>query len=98
MSIDPQQLASPVHAAAASALWFLLGAVLPMLAILLPPPPWRVSTTFVAVLIALGTAGAVSARLGGSSAQLAVSRVVIGGAAGLAFTYAIGHLFGTAVG
>jgi VIT1/CCC1 family predicted Fe2+/Mn2+ transporter len=50
------------------------------------------------VLIALALAGALSARLGGSSVRLAVIRVVIGGAAGLLFTYAIGHLFGQAVG
>ncbi len=54
--------------------------------------------TFVSVLVALGIAGAVSARIGGSDVRLAVARVVIGGAAGLALTYSIGHLFGTAVG
>jgi membrane protein DedA with SNARE-associated domain len=54
--------------------------------------------TFVAVLIALGLAGALSARIGGSNIRHAVLRVVIGGALGLAFTYGIGHLFGTATG
>jgi len=98
LHLDPEDLASPQHAAGASAIAFLLGAVLPMLAILLPPPAWRVGVTFVAVLIALGIAGAVSARLGGSSVKVAVLRVVIGGAAGLALTYGIGRLFGTAVG
>jgi VIT1/CCC1 family predicted Fe2+/Mn2+ transporter len=74
------------------------GALLPMLAILLPPVALRVPVTFVAVLIALGLAGALSARLGGSDVRRAVLRVVIGGALGLAFTYGIGHLFGTAIG
>jgi len=69
-----------------------------MLAILLPPAGLRVPVTFVAVLIALGVTGAVSARLGGSDVRRAVLRVVIGGAIGLAFTYGIGHLFGTAIG
>src|SRR6202035_3638740 len=50
------------------------------------------------VLIALGVTGALSARLGGSDIRRAVLRVVIGGALGLAFTYGIGHLFGTAIG
>ena len=98
LNIDPEDLVSPVQAAAASALSFLLGAVLPMIAILVPPPAWRVPVTFVAVLVALGIAGAVSARIGGSDVRLAVARVVIGGAAGLALTYSIGYLFGTAVG
>jgi len=31
-------------------------------------------------------------------ARRAVLRVVIGGALGLAFTYGVGHLFGTAIG
>ncbi len=82
---------------APSALSFTLGALLPLLAILLPPPQWRVPVTVVAVLLALALTGALSARIGGSSVRLAVIRVVIGGAAGLAITYAIGHLFGAAV-
>lgn len=68
-----------------------------MLAILLPPAAWRVPVAFAAVLVALGLTGAVSARLGGSDVHRAVLRVVIGGALGLAFTYGIGHLFGTAI-
>jgi VIT1/CCC1 family predicted Fe2+/Mn2+ transporter len=69
-----------------------------MLAILLPPAGLRVPVTFVAVLVALAVTGALSAHLGGSDVSRAVVRVVIGGALGLAFTYAVGHLFGTAVG
>jgi vacuolar iron transporter family protein len=86
-----------VQAAAASALSFTLGALLPVLAILLPPAAWRVPVTFIAVLAALALAGAVSARVGGSSPRRAVLRVVVGGAAGLALTYGIGRLFGSAV-
>jgi vacuolar iron transporter family protein len=48
--------------------------------------------------VALGLAGAVSARIGGSDVRRAVLRVVLGGAFGLALTYGIGLLFGTAVG
>ena len=54
--------------------------------------------TFAAVLVALALTGALSARLGGSNVRRAVLRVVIGGALGLAFTYGVGHLFGTAIG
>ncbi|HLH58395.1 MAG TPA: VIT family protein [Streptosporangiaceae bacterium] len=98
LHIDPDDLANPVQAAAASAASFVSGALLPMVAILLPPAGWRVPVTIVAVLIALGVAGAVSARIGGSDVRRAVLRVVIGGAIGLGFTYGIGHLFGTAIG
>jgi VIT1/CCC1 family predicted Fe2+/Mn2+ transporter len=98
LNLDPDDMANPVQAAAASALSFTLGALLPLLAILLTPQRWRVPVTVVAVLVALGLAGALSARIGGGNTRRAVLRVVIGGAAGLALTYAIGHLFGTAIG
>jgi VIT1/CCC1 family predicted Fe2+/Mn2+ transporter len=98
LHVNPEELTNPVHAAAASALSFVLGATLPLLAILLPPAQWRLVVTVVAVLAALAIAGTISARIGGSSVRLAVARVVLGGAAGLALTYAIGRLFGTAIG
>jgi VIT1/CCC1 family predicted Fe2+/Mn2+ transporter len=98
LGIDPHDIPSPGQAAVASAVSFTLGALLPLVAILLPPQAWRVPVTFVAVLIALGLAGALSARIGGSDPRKAVIRVVLGGAIGLAFTYGVGHLFGTAIG
>ena len=97
LHIDPAGIPSAIQAAAASALSFTCGALLPMLAILLPPASLRVPVTFVAVLIALALTGALSARLGGSNVRRAVVRVVVGGALGLAFTYGVGHLFGTAI-
>jgi VIT1/CCC1 family predicted Fe2+/Mn2+ transporter len=97
LHIDPADIPSPVQAAGASALSFVCGALLPMLAILLPPAGWRVPVTFAAVLAALALTGALSARLGGSDVRRAVLRVVVGGALGLAFTYSVGYLFGTAV-
>jgi vacuolar iron transporter family protein len=98
LQIDPDDLVSPLQAATASALSFTLGALLPLVAILLPPPAWRVPVTVVAVLTALAATGLVSARLGQASPRRAILRVVIGGLAGLLLTYGIGHLFGTAIG
>jgi len=97
LGIDQDDMANPVQAAAASALAFTIGALLPLVAILLPPAAWRVPVTVVAVLAALAITGALSARIGGSSSGRAVLRVVVGGAAGLAVTYAIGRLFGAAI-
>jgi len=97
LHIDPDDLAHPVQAAGASAASFISGALLPLLAILLPPAALRVPVTFAAVLVALGLAGALSARVGGSSPRRAVLRVVLGGALGLALTWGIGHLFGTVI-
>jgi VIT1/CCC1 family predicted Fe2+/Mn2+ transporter len=97
LHIDPDDIPSPVQAAVASALSFTSGALLPMVAILLPPAALRVPVAFVAVLLALALTGTISARLGGSKVRRAVLRVVVGGALGLALTYGVGHLFGTAV-
>lgn len=98
LNLDPHDLANPLQASFASALSFTLGAVLPLLAILLPPPSWRIAVTFFGVLVALGIAGWLSVQVGGGNARRAVLRVVVGGALGLGFTYGIGHLFGTVVG
>jgi VIT1/CCC1 family predicted Fe2+/Mn2+ transporter len=97
LHIDPDDIPSPVQAAVASALSFTSGALLPMLAIMLPPAAVRVPVAFAAVLVALALTGTLSARLGGSDVRRAVVRVVVGGALGLAFTFGVGHLFGTAI-
>jgi VIT1/CCC1 family predicted Fe2+/Mn2+ transporter len=97
LNIDQDDLANPVQAAAASALAFTVGAVLPLVAILLPPQAWRLPVTVVAVLIALAVTGALSARIGGANGRRAILRMLIGGAIGLALTYGIGHLFGAAI-
>ncbi len=98
LNVDPDDLTSPWQAAGASALSFVVGAVLPLLAILLPPPAWRVWVTVVVVLAALGLAGWIGASIGGGHRRVAVVRVIVGGGLGLAVTYLVGHLFGAAVG
>lgn len=94
LDIDQDDVVSPWHAAAASAAAFTIGAILPMLAILLPPADWRIPVTFVAVLMALAVTGTLSATIGGSSRLRATLRVVIGGALALAATYGVGVLLG----
>jgi len=94
LNIDENDVVSAWHAAIASAAAFTLGALLPMLAILLPPAEARVPVTFVAVLIALALTGWVSAWIGGSSRVRAIVRVVLGGALALAATYVVGTLLG----
>lgn len=98
LGITEEDVVSPWQAAGASALSFFVGAILPMLAILLPPAGWRVPVTFVAVLVALALTGALGARIGGSSIPRATIRVVIGGAVALAATFLIGTLLGTRLG
>jgi len=97
LGIDPTELTNPWQAAISSALSFTVGALLPLIAILLPPANIRIMVTVIAVLIALVVTGAVSAALGGAPKSRAVVRNVIGGGLALAITYAIGHLVGAAI-
>ncbi|MEU6896256.1 VIT family protein [Streptomyces sp. NPDC046557] len=94
LGINPDELANPWNAAWASLIAFTVGAMLPLLAIVLPGPSARVPVTVVAVLAALTLCGVVSARLGGAPAGRAVLRNVGGGALAMAVTYAVGTLLG----
>ena len=59
---------------------------------------WRVPIAVLVVLLALVGTGALSARLSGADVGRSVLRLVIFGGLGLAFTYGVGSLFGTALG
>jgi len=95
LKIDADDLSNPWVAALASALSFTVGALLPLLMILLTPESVRIPLTFGAVVVALVITGAVSARLGGARVLRAVLRNVLGGAVAMAVTYLIGRLAGT---
>nr|WP_230208396.1 VIT family protein [Microlunatus sp. Gsoil 973] len=95
LHLDEDDLTNPWSAAFASALSFTVGALLPLLMILLTPEAVRIPLTFVAVMIALMITGFVSARLGKAPALRAVLRNVIGGAAAMVITYVIGRFAGT---
>jgi VIT1/CCC1 family predicted Fe2+/Mn2+ transporter len=95
LHIDQDDLVNPWHAALSSAVSFTIGAILPMLAILLVPAPARIAVTFIAVLVALAFTGTVAAQLGGAPKLRAMARLVIGGALALIATFLIGMLLGT---
>ncbi|MCK7624906.1 VIT family protein [Streptomyces sp. RS10V-4] len=96
LGIDPDELTNPWHAAGASFLAFTAGALLPLLAIVLPGAGERLWITVGAVLAALALCGWSSARLGTAPAAPAVLRNVAGGALAMAVTYAAGALLGAA--
>ncbi|MEU9290340.1 VIT family protein [Streptomyces sp. NPDC048275] len=96
LGIDPDALTSPWNAAGASFLAFTVGALLPLLAIVLPPADWRLWVTVVSVLAALVLTGWSSARLGAAEARRAVLRNVAGGALAMVVTYGAGALLGAA--
>ena len=98
LGIDRETLVNPWAAALSSMLSFTVGALLPLLAILLPPAAVRIPVTFVVVIAALCLTGAVSAHLGGSPKGRAVLRLVVGGALAMLVTFAVGELLDVAVG
>lgn len=97
LGIDREDLANPWAAAVSSAISFTIGALLPLLAITLPPVGARIPVAFVAVLVALAATGALSAHLGSSPKPPAVARLLVGGALAMVVTYGIGELLGVAL-
>ncbi|WP_329132808.1 VIT family protein [Streptomyces sp. NBC_01476] len=96
LGINPDELSNPWHAAWASFIAFTAGALLPLLAIVLPPRDWRLPITVISVLVALVGCGWGSARLGSAPARPAIVRNAAGGAIAMAVTYAVGALLGAA--
>jgi VIT1/CCC1 family predicted Fe2+/Mn2+ transporter len=98
LGIDPEGLVNPWEAAIASFVSFSVGAMLPLLTIVLPPEGWRVPATVISVLIALVLTGWISARLGRAAPARAIIRNVVGGAVAMGITYVVGTFIGTATG
>ena len=88
--------ARPVQAALASAGTFAVGAVLPLLIVLVFPISalmWAVSG---GSLLFLALLGSLAARAGGASVMTAAARVTFWGALAMALTAGVGALFGVA--
>ena len=89
-------LTSAWHAAGASLGAFVVGGVIPLVAVLATPAGGRVLATFTAVLVALTLTGYFSARLGGAPVVRAMARNIAGGGLAMLFTYGVGNLVGLA--
>lgn len=96
--IEEETFASPMGAAVASFIAFMLGGMLPLLAVLLVPVPFKIPATFVAVVLALALTGLVSAKLGQAKAGRATIRTIMGGGAAMLVTYGLGALLGVGLG
>lgn len=95
--IDPGELTNPWAAAGSSAISFVLGALIPLVALFIPGIP-AVATVLLFTAVGFVVAGYVSAFLGDSPRLRAAARLLIGGAIAMAVTYGIGLVLGTAVG
>jgi VIT1/CCC1 family predicted Fe2+/Mn2+ transporter len=94
LGISATEFTNPWSAAAASAISFTAGAVVPLAAMLLPPPALELPVAFGAVGAALVFTGIVSARISGARVLPVVLRVLAGGVLAMAVTFGIGRLFG----
>jgi vacuolar iron transporter family protein len=97
LGIDPDELARPLQASAVSAGSFSIGALIPIVVVVLVGTSFRVSSLIVSALIGLGALGAIGARLGGAPPLRPALRVLLGGAAAMALSWAIGQVFDVTV-
>jgi vacuolar iron transporter family protein len=97
LGLDMDDLSQPEQAAMTSAFTFALGALLPVLAVLLAPASARVVVGFVSALAGLAALGYSGARIGGAPWMKPTLRVVLGGAVAMAASYLIGRAIGTVV-
>lgn len=85
--------ARPLQAALASAGAFVIGALLPIAAVLLAPAGWLQPVAIATTLVALSISGALAAWTGGASIVRGALRVVSWGALAMAAAALVGRLF-----
>ena len=97
LGISEHSRAQPVEAMIGSAVAFAAGAAVPLIAVAISSTSNRIAVTIAIVVVALLGLGAAGARAGGAHPVRPIIRVVIGGLVAMAFTMAIGKLFGTSI-
>jgi VIT1/CCC1 family predicted Fe2+/Mn2+ transporter len=94
LGISDSVKARPIQAALASAGSFSVGAILPLLMVIMMPLPLIILTVSISSLAFLAILGVISARIGGSSLWIGALRVTFWGAFAMGVTAGIGALFG----
>jgi VIT1/CCC1 family predicted Fe2+/Mn2+ transporter len=94
LRINPHDLTNPWEAAIASAVSFVIGGVIPLIAIIFSAGTSRIPITFAGAIIALFITGILSGKSSGAPIANATIRVVAGGAIAMIVTFVIGVLFG----
>lgn len=98
LGLTDELAARPLQAAFASAATFAVGAIVPILAILVAPAPMLALTVAVVSLVCLVALGATAAYVGGAPMVVGAARVAIWGVLAMLATAAVGRLFGTVLG
>lgn len=94
LGIDPEALTNPWTAAFTSMASFIIGGMVPLLAIFWAPRAIEVWIAGGAVVIAMILTGAISARLGRIPLVPSIVRNVAGGLLAMAVTYGVGKIVG----
>lgn len=89
---QPSTKARPVQAAAASAISFTLGGLIPFVGALVPVLGSKAWSIVIFTLAGLIVTGAVSAQISGSKLLSPTLRVLVGGSIGMAITAGIGKI------
>lgn len=97
LGISEITTARPVQAAFASAATFTVGAILPLLTVLVTPGPALVPIVVVTSILCLGLLGGLGAHAGGAPVVKAALRVTFWGALAMALTAGVGAMFGAVV-
>lgn len=98
LGIHETTRARPIQAALVSAASFASLALLPIVALLVAPAPWRVAAIVSASLLSLAVLGGLGGHLGGAPILRAAARAVAGGGFAMAVTAGIGRLLGVVTG
>ena len=94
LGLSEHTKARPVQAAAASAISFTIGGLIPFLGMLAPGESSRIISIVVETLLGLALAGVLGARAAGTTLGRPTARVVLGGMAAMLVTAIIGRLAG----
>lgn len=97
LGISPSMIARPTLTGLASAATFSIGALLPLLVVVLAPRAALMWAVSISALVFLGLLGAVAACAGGASTLIAARRSAFWGALAMGITAGIGSLFGSVV-
>jgi len=97
LGISEATTARPLQAALASALMFSMGAIVPLLAVVIATDRWLQPLVAVVSLLCLAILGWLGAKVGGANVVKSIVRVTFWGILAMALTMGIGRIFGTAV-
>lgn len=94
LGITDTNSARPLQAALTSAATFSVGALIPLLVVILHPAQYLSFAVSSVSLLALVVLGGLAAKVGGANTFIGAARVGFWGAAAMALTAAVGHLVG----